>query len=130
MNADGRIKVWVSSSHYCGCGTSSRQTGDIHARRLDTEVAHNLAGDARVNFGKRRALSRPTEGLVGCSVSDKASVDAVAQSSLHLRRGLQGAEHVNGGDRFSCELGRYVSRNDSQSEDLDVNRLTNPVRSL
>ena len=75
-------------------------------------------------------MSRPTEGLVGCSVSDKASVNAVAQSSLHLRRGLQGAEHVNGGDRFSCELGRYVSCNDSQSEDLDVNRLTNPVRSL
>ncbi len=78
-------------------------------------------------------MSRPTEGLVvasaRCSVTNRASVDAVAQSSLHVGRGLQGAEHVNGGDCFSGKFGRNVSCNDSQSEDLDVNRLTSPVRS-
>ena len=47
MDADGRIKVWVGGTHYCSCGTSSRQPGDIHAPDVDTEVAHNLAGDAR-----------------------------------------------------------------------------------
>src|SRR4051812_33055829 len=38
VDADSGIKVWVSSSHYCSGGTSSRQPGDIHALWLDTEV--------------------------------------------------------------------------------------------
>src|SRR3954447_3543157 len=78
VDADGRIKVWVSSSHYCSCGTSSRQPGDTHAPRLDTEVAHNLAGDAR----KERGLS-----LIALLISGAEPVPALRDiRRLSLRR--------------------------------------------
>ena len=59
VNADGRVKVWVGSSHYCSCGTSSRQPGDIHALWLDTEVTHDLAGITN--------SARSLTGRDGCS---------------------------------------------------------------
>ena len=78
MDADGRIKVWVSSSHYCSCGTSSRQPGDIHAPRFDTEVAHDLAGDAC----KERGLS-----LIALLISGAKPVPALRGiRRLGLRR--------------------------------------------
>jgi hypothetical protein len=78
VDADGRIKVRISSSHYCGCGTSSRQPGDIHAPRLDTEVTHDLAGDAR----KERGLS-----LISLLISGAKPVPAFGDiRRLRLRR--------------------------------------------
>src|SRR4051794_3212362 len=41
MHADRGIEFWVGCTHYCRCGTSSREPGDIYASRLDTEVAHD-----------------------------------------------------------------------------------------
>ena len=35
---------------------------------------------------------------------------------------------MNGSNCFPCEFGRNVSRNHSQSEDLDVNCLASPLR--
>ena len=78
VDTDGRIKVWVSSSHYCSCGTSSRQPGDIHAPRFDTEVAHDLAGNAR----KERWLS-----LIALQISRAKPVPALKGiRRLGLRR--------------------------------------------
>jgi hypothetical protein len=78
VDTDGRIKVWVSSSHYCSCGTSSRQPGDIHAPRFDTEVAHDLAGNAR----KERWLS-----LIALQISSAKPVPALKGiRRLGLRR--------------------------------------------
>ena len=43
---------------YPALRTSSRQAGDIHAPWLDTEVTHDLAGDARKERGSMKlALS-------------------------------------------------------------------------
>ena len=65
VDADGCIKVWVSRTHYCSCGTSSRQPGDIHAAGLDTEVAHNLASNAREERGL--SLPRPSRNVTSLS---------------------------------------------------------------
>jgi hypothetical protein len=36
---------------------------------------------------------------------------------------LQGAEHLDGGDGLTCQLGRDIRGNDGQPQDLDVKRL-------
>src|SRR6478736_3504043 len=59
-----------------------------------------------------------------------ASANAVAQRRLHCGTGLQGTEHVNGGDGFPCQLGRDICCDHRQPEHLDVKRLAGRLHGL